>query len=263
MALDIYLPSPFRLSAHDVLDSTNAEAKRAAATDANHLVVWAREQTAGRGRRGRDWVSPPGNLYCSFLMRPEFPPHVAMRVGFVASIALADTVASVLPKSSYVHTKWPNDVLVEDKKIAGILMESALDDAGGLDWAVIGTGVNIASHPDGTPYPATHLHGEGGAAVTDAKLLEIYVLRFLAWYVTWKKLGFGPVRQAWLRRARGLGQPITVRLPNEELSGVFEALDEDGALILATEEGKRRIAAGDVFPTAPFERMDEPTRDTA
>lgn len=259
MVPDLYLPSPFRLCAFDSIDSTNAEARREAAKGENHLVIWAREQTAGRGRRGREWASPPGNLYCSFLLHPDFSPEVAMRVGFVAAIALADTVASVLPRSSFVHTKWPNDVLIEDKKISGILLESATDAAGTLEWLVVGTGVNIESHPDETEYPATSLHAEGAHSINDAKLLEIYCLRYLAWYVTWKKLGFGPVRQAWLRRARGLGEPITVRLANETINGIFETMDEDGALILNTDGVKRRITAGDVFPSRPA----EPSRETA
>ena len=258
MTPDLYLPSPFRLRAFDSIDSTNAEACREAEKGENHIVVWAREQTAGRGRRGRAWDSPRGNLYCSFLLRPEFTPDVAMRVGFVAAIALADTVASILPRSSFVHTKWPNDVLVEDRKISGILMESSLDGAGDLEWLVVGTGVNIESFPENADYAATCLHAEGVDGINEAKLLEIYCLRFLAWYVTWKKLGFGPVRQAWLRRARGLGEPVTVRLPNETIEGTFEAMDEDGALILNVDGAQRRILAGDIFPA----RMPEPRRGT-
>ena len=255
MSDTLYLPSPFQLRYFDSVDSTNRLAAEAAREGQNHLVFWAEEQTAGRGRRGRDWVSPRGNLYCSLLIRPDLPATSAMQAGFVAALSLADTVASVLPRSAEVSVKWPNDVLIEGKKTAGILLEAGQAATGGrVDWLVVGTGVNIKTHPEtGTNWPATSLNHEGGTGISDEKVLEIYCLRFLAWYVTWKKLGFGPVRQAWLRRAYGLGQPVTVRLGAETLEGVFEAMDEEGALILDQMGVKRRITAGDVFPPHPKE----------
>ena len=252
MSDSLYLPSPFRLRYFDSVESTNVIACEAGRAGDNHLVVWAREQTEGRGRRGRAWASPKGNLYCSILIRPDMSATAAMQAGFVAAISLADTVASVLPKSARVEVKWPNDVLIEGKKTAGILLEAGHGAGDAVDWLVVGTGVNIESHPEDTPWPATSLAVEGCKSVSDEKLLEIYCLRFLAWYVTWKKLGFGPVRQAWLRRARGMNEDVTVRLPSETLEGTFEGMDEDGALILNQMGAKKRITAGDVFPPEPF-----------
>ena len=252
MSDTLYLPSPFQLRYFDSVENTNAIACEAGRAGENHLVVWAREQTEGRGRRGRQWTSPEGNLYCSLLIRPEMAASAAMQASFVAAISLADTIASVLPRSALTQVKWPNDVLIEDRKVAGILLEAGHGTGDAIDWLVVGTGVNIESHPEGTPWPATSLHREGCKTVSEEKLLEIYCLRFLAWYVTWKKLGFGPVRQAWLRRARGIGEAVTVRVGSETIEGLFEGMDEDGALILDQMGVKRRITAGDVFPPEPF-----------
>ena len=194
-------------------------------------IVWAREQTAGRGRRGRPWASPPGNLYCSVLLRPRPPRADWGQVSFVAAVALAEAVARAAPGVS-PRLKWPNDVLVAGRKLAGILLE-----ADG-DALVAGIGVNVASHPDG----ATSLAREGATADVAALLTEV-ATALLDWLERWEAAGFAPVRAAWLERAVGLGGAVQVRLADETLSGTFAALDEQGALVL---DGGRRISAGDV-----------------
>jgi len=269
------LPSPFRVVFHDTIDSTMAEARRIAeatqpkwamgpsSTLGEIDVIWAGEQTAGRGRRGRTWVSNPGNLYCSLLLRPELSLEKTMQLGFVAANATCETIAALLPKGSMVNCKWPNDVLIEGRKAAGILLETSSLSEGAAEWVIIGLGVNIAAHPDETEFPATSLSHEGvvydgsGGAIEDifrdvaARFLESFCLRFLAGFVTFRNLGFAPVRQAWLRRAYGLGRPVTVRLEHACLDGTFKELDEDGALVLETGDGKtQRISAGDVFMAA-------------
>lgn len=248
MTDEVRLPSPFRLVSHDSLDSTNEEAKRLAAGGApDCTVVWARRQTAGRGRRGREWHTAEGNLACSILLRPEGHARRALQLSFVAAICMADAVASVLPRSAYVTCKWPNDVLVEGRKVSGILLESEAPALGGIDWLVVGVGLNIASHPEDMDCPATSLLAEGAVDVTPAQMLETFCLRFLAGMVTCKNLGFEPIRRAWLKRAHGLGKEITVRLERETLSGEFARLDEEGALILLHNGAERRITAGDVY----------------
>lgn len=247
----VSLPSPFRLIVLDRVDSTNEEAKRLAAGGAEDgTVVWAKQQTAGKGRRGRDWVSPPGNLYCSLLLRPRYPPAVAMQLGFVAANGLAEAVAAALPPGTFVTCKWPNDVLVEGRKVAGILLESAVSGGNLLDWLVVGFGLNIAHHPSDARFPATSLRTEGAEDVTVSRMLETVCLRFLAGLVTWRSLGFATVRKAWLQRAHGLGEPVTVRLEGETLDGVFLTLDEDGAMVVSIDGEQRRITAADVFPTS-------------
>ena len=255
LAPSLQLPSPYRLVELDCVDSTNAEARRLAQAGAeDSTIVWAKRQTAGRGRRGREWVSDEGNLYFSILLRPSYAAQNVMQLGFVVANAIADAIQVAAPRGTFVHVKWPNDVLVEGKKIAGILMEAGMDmnRPGHLDWLIIGIGININSHPADTDseYPATSLAGQGvvGEGLSLEPMLDTLAKRFLAGLVTWRNLGFGPIRRHWLLRAKGLGGPVKVRLPNETLHGIFAALDEDGALILHLEgRPNRRITAGDVF----------------
>jgi BirA family biotin operon repressor/biotin-[acetyl-CoA-carboxylase] ligase len=243
------LPSFYRLVAHERIDSTNEEAKRLAADGAPQgTLVWAGEQQVGRGRRGRSWTSPPGNLYVSLLLRPACPPAQACQLNFVAAVALAEAVSGLLPAGAAVTLKWPNDVLVEGAKVSGILLEAAAALDRSIDWLVIGVGVNLASHPAETPYPATNLRREGAADVTVAAALRAFAECFLAGYETWRGQGFAPVRARWLASARGFGEPIEVRLERETLQGRFGDLDESGALMLDMPDGGRRqITTGDLF----------------
>jgi len=251
---NLKLPSPYRLVELDCVDSTNREAKRLAESGAkDSTVVWAKRQTAGRGRRGRKWVSKPGNLYFSIILRPPYPMADVAQLSFVAANAVADAIQVAAPRGTFVNVKWPNDVLVEDKKIAGILLEGESDpNQDRFQWLVIGIGVNVATHPavNETEIPATSL-AEQGVVDKDldiSALLDTLVKRFLAGFVTWRNLGFGPIRRHWLLRAKGLGSRVQVRLPNETVYGIFAALDENGALVLHMDKGPNRlITAGDVF----------------
>jgi BirA family transcriptional regulator, biotin operon repressor / biotin---[acetyl-CoA-carboxylase] ligase len=243
------LPAFYRLVPHEQIDSTNEEAKRlAAAGAAAGTLVWAAEQRAGRGRRGRGWASPPGNLYVSLLLRPACPPAQACQLNFVAAVALAEALAALLPAGAAVALKWPNDVLVRGAKVSGILLEASAASDRSIDWLVIGVGVNVAGHPADTPYPATSLQREGAPDATVARVLQAFAQRFLAWYETWRLQGFQPVRRRWLASAQGLGEPIEVRLEREILRGSFSNLDESGALMLDMPDGARRqITTGDLF----------------
>ncbi len=247
------LPSFYRLVAHEQIDSTNEEAKRLAATGAAAgTLIWAGEQLAGRGRRGRRWASPPGNLYVSLLLRPACPPAQACQLNFVAAVALAEAVSALLPTDRPVTLKWPNDVLIRGAKVSGILLEASAALDRSIDWLVIGVGVNVGSHPADTPYPATSLQREGAADATAAAVLQAFAERFQAWYETWRSEGFAPVRARWLASARGLGEPIEVRLERETLQGRFGDLDESGALMLDMGNGARRqITTGDLFFPQP------------
>ncbi len=242
------LPGYFNVIAMDAVDGTNQEAKRLAADGApDGTLVWALEQTAGKGRRGRRWVSEKGNLYFSLLLRPDYSTVEATRLSFVTANSVADALASALPRGTRVACKWPNDILVEGRKAAGLLLESASSTGETPDWVVIGIGVNLASHPADTDFPATSLAAEGAPEVTPEAMRDVICLRFLSWVATWRSLGFAPVRQAWLERAHGLGQPVTANLGGETVEGIFHTLDADGALVLRQNGDERRISAGDVF----------------
>lgn len=238
----------FRLASFAEIDSTNDEAKRRAGEGAAQgTLIWAQAQRAGRGRRGRGFVSPAGNLYMSILLRPDRPAASAAQLGFAAALALGDAILPLLPRPEGLRYKWPNDVLIDGRKVSGILLESQAAGEGRLDWLVVGIGVNVASFPAGVDYPAISL-AAAGARVTVEALLEAVAGSFERWYERWREEGFRPLRQAWLARARGLGEAIRVRLQGEEASGRFAGLDEDGALLLDDGTTRRRIGAGDVFP---------------
>ncbi len=248
--MPVALPEGCTLVALARTGSTNDEAKRLAATGANDgTVVWAREQTAGRGRRGREWASPAGNLYFSVLLRPGKSPVESAQLSLVAAVALSDAIAAILPENADLRCKWPNDVLVNGGKVAGILLESAGAASGRMtDWVVVGCGVNIADHPVNTLYPATDLQVEGAATASVETVLALFLETFFGWRGRWMESGIEPVRAAWIARAAGLGQEITVRLPNREIRGRFVDMDRDGALLLEGPDGVREtISAGDVF----------------
>jgi BirA family biotin operon repressor/biotin-[acetyl-CoA-carboxylase] ligase len=245
------LPAFFTLAAVDRIDSTNEEARRRAGAGAGEgLLVWAGEQTLGRGRQGRRWSSPPGNLYCSLLLRPPVTPAKAAQLSFVAVLAAADAVEAALaharPRPD-LRCKWPNDVLIDGRKCAGILLESSTAADGRLEWVVVGCGINVASHPESPDYPVTSIKAAGGASDL-AGLLRSYAMRFLHWLTLWRDAGFEPLRAAWLARAGAAGHAMRVRLGQTTVEGSFETIDAGGALVLGLEGGRRRvIAAGEVM----------------
>jgi BirA family biotin operon repressor/biotin-[acetyl-CoA-carboxylase] ligase len=245
----VNLPPFFSLICLPSVGSTNDEAKRLAeAGAAEGTLVWGLEQTAGRGRRGRGWHSPPGNLYMSAVLRPGKPATQSALIGFVAAVALADALQDLGLASDRLRLKWPNDVLVDKAKVAGILVETAAIAGETPPWLVLGMGVNLAHAPENTPYPATTLRAVGMPDLTVEGLLEALAGRLAEWYGRWLAEGFAPVRAAWLKRATGLGEPIEVRLDQESLQGRFVALEEDGALSLELPQGeRRRVTVGDVF----------------
>ena len=230
----------FDVRHYDRIGSTNDEAMRLAREGAAHgTIVHADEQTAGRGRLSRRWLSPPGNLYLSIVLRPDVPEARVVEIGFVAALAVADAVNALLPRRLRATLKWPNDVLVSGGKIAGILLERS-DDA-----LVLGIGLNVLHAPTGVSYQVSTIVGCGGLATVDGAR-ERLLSEFANWLGTWEKEGFAPIRTAWLARAHPIGSTIRARLGERFVTGTFAALDDDGALLLNTAEGRTRIVAGDV-----------------
>ncbi|HEY2034141.1 MAG TPA: biotin--[acetyl-CoA-carboxylase] ligase [Rhizomicrobium sp.] len=241
-------PSGYELREFTEIDSTNEEARRLAATG-ERGPVWLRadRQTAGRGRRGRAWESPTGNLAATLLIAPGRPASECAQLSFVTAIAAADTVSGFAP-SSEIKVKWPNDVLANGKKLAGILLESASGSDGALTFLAIGLGMNLAHFPPDTEFPATSLAALGVSVPSASTALAQLAAHFAKWYDIWMTSGFPPIQDAWLARAAGLGTRIRARLTQEETSGVFEGIDGTGALILRESKDRvRTIAAGEVF----------------
>jgi BirA family transcriptional regulator, biotin operon repressor / biotin---[acetyl-CoA-carboxylase] ligase len=249
VAGDLRLPPAYRLVALDSVDSTNEEAKRRARAGAEDgTLVWARAQTHGRGRGGRSWASPPGNLYLSLVLQPDCAPADAAQLSFVAALGAGAALGEVVPPMVEVTYKWPNDILLNRRKAGGILLETESVTRDRLDWLVLGVGINVATHPSEAVHPATSLRNEGADDVTVEMLLEAFARHFLSWVNRWLDDGFEPVRLAWREQARGIGAPVQVRLPNAELAGTFEDIDADGALLLRrADQSLQRVTAGDVF----------------
>jgi BirA family biotin operon repressor/biotin-[acetyl-CoA-carboxylase] ligase len=235
----------FHIQHHERIGSTNDEARQLAASGAPHgTVVHADEQVAGRGRFGRTWYSPPGNLYLSVLLRLDLPPAGSTELSFVSALTVADAVDALLPKQTKATLKWPNDVLVDDGKIAGILVES-------VDGAqIIGIGLNVLEAPRNAPYRTATLVGAGGIATVDGA--RDILLDSLAKHLdAWTEHGFEPIRTAWLARAHKIGTPLRASIGGRTEEGLFAGLDDDGAMLLDTPDGRKRIVAADVSGASP------------
>ncbi|MCV2863720.1 biotin--[acetyl-CoA-carboxylase] ligase [Defluviimonas sp. WL0075] len=233
------------------VDSTNSEAARLAPGLTQPTWIMARRQTAARGRRGRAWVSPEGNFAATLLMRPAGDPAQAALRSFVAALALADALALVVGPGAVISLKWPNDVLLNGGKVAGILLESAGTGAG-VTHLSIGIGVNLVAAPPkeavepGALTPVSVM-GETGARIAPEELLTYLAAAFARWEAQFSTYGFAPIRTAWLARAARLGQHVMARTMAETIEGTFDTLGEDGSLILVTPAGRRAIPAADVF----------------
>jgi len=239
------LQRSWRVVRYGVIDSTNEEARRRAlAGDAGRLWIVADEQTAGRGRRGRSWISPKGNLYASALMTDPCPPAVAAQLGFVAGVALARVARDL--GATDVGLKWPNDLMSRGAKCAGILTEGVAL-GGGRTAYVIGVGVNCAYAPHGLGYPTSRLTRAGGQAVAAAELFATLVERFDEALEAWRAgQAFDRIRAAWLDCALGLGEPIAIQNGAGKREGVFEGIDASGRLLMRSERGIESIEAADL-----------------
>ena len=234
---------------YDSIDSTNEEARRLAETgEFGPLWIVAREQTGGRGRRGRAWISQPGNLFATYLTALPEPAGDCAQLSFAAGLAAAETIGH-FAASSHVTLKWPNDVLLEGCKVAGILLESGNTQAQrNSRWLAVGIGINLAHFPDHTEFPAISLAAVTGSAPDPELALARLGKAWDTWYGAWREGGFAALRDAWLARAAGLGQRIGARLAKSLIEGVFVTLDQDGALVLRGPDGAlSRVTAGDVF----------------
>lgn len=245
----------YGLIAFDAIGSTNAEALVAARAGACEPAWYVTtEQTAGRGRRQRTWVAPRGNLASSILEVSEVSPTVAATLGFAAGLALEQALRTVSLEASVrsgtavdYALKWPNDVLANKQKLAGILLEAEAV-AGGRLAVVVGIGTNIIAAPEGTPYPATSLRALG----VEVSAEDVFSALSDAWaelFAIWDKgRGFAEIRRRWLARAAGLGDTVSIQSGASILTGTFETIDETGCMVIATSDGKRAtIAAGDVY----------------
>lgn len=233
------------------VDSTNAEAQRLAPQVAGPVWILAGEQTAGRGRRARPWASPRGNFYGTLLMQPREGAEVVALRSFAAALALRDAFVAVTGLEAAFRLKWPNDVLLNGGKVAGILLESA-GMGQGVGHLAIGIGVNLIGAPEAAAVepgavPPVSLLAETGVRVTPEAFLDALAPAFQRWEAVLLAEGFAPLRAEWLAHAARLGEVIRARSGKVERVGVFETIDASGALVLREAGGTVAIPAADVF----------------
>jgi BirA family transcriptional regulator, biotin operon repressor / biotin---[acetyl-CoA-carboxylase] ligase len=233
------------------VDSTNAEAARIAAAATGPVWILAGEQTGGRGRRGRAWASPRGNFHATLLMKPTDPPTLVALRSFAAALAVREALVALTGLPASFALKWPNDVLCNGGKIAGILLESAGNGAQ-VSHLAIGIGVNLIAAPDpamlepGALAPVTALV-ETGKRIAPETLLDHLAPAFAAWETRLTTQGFAPLRTEWLSHAARLGETIRARTGTDTREGRFDTIDDSGALILSTPHGRHTIPAAEVF----------------
>jgi BirA family biotin operon repressor/biotin-[acetyl-CoA-carboxylase] ligase len=241
-----------RLIAYDQLPSTNTEALTLARQgERGPLWVTAERQTAGRGRRGRSWISEQGNLFASLLLTDPAPAEHWPELSFVAALAIHDAVVELAPTlKPQLAIKWPNDLLLRGAKFAGVLIEGEGSSETGA--VAVGIGVNCANHPASTDYLATDL-AAAGASVTPAALFAALSAKMLGRLAQWNEgEHFSTIRADWLSRAAGVGETIRVRMADRELVGQFEGIDDSGHLVLELPEGgNQTVTAGDVVALEP------------
>lgn len=230
----------FIIHEFDELESTNLHAMNLAKSKQifeNEIIV-ASQQTGGRGRMDRKWESPKGNLYFSLILQPKVALAKIPQISFIAAVALRKALQKILLNEK-INNKWPNDILINDKKIAGILIEN---DA---SLVVLGVGINILSNPENTIFPATNL-AEFGVEISAQKLLEKFLDEFEVFYKNWLDFGFVGTRNSWLQGAFRLNEEIKINLGGKVLIGNFEDVDLEGSLLLKIEDKIHKISCGDV-----------------
>jgi BirA family biotin operon repressor/biotin-[acetyl-CoA-carboxylase] ligase len=239
----------FTLHHYPVIGSTNDEAKKLMEEGAPEgTVVRADAQTAGRGRQGRRWVSEPGNLYASVLLRPACPVREVPQLSFVAALAVGETIAFYLREPEKLSYKWPNDIMLGDGKVSGILLEASPGASGLADGCVVGVGLNIKSAPGQPAYPAARLQDHVVNKVDDEKLFMEYLQNLNLYYQLWRKKKFSVLRLKWLTRAYRLCETVKAKVGQKEIQGQFIGLGADGSLILRDEDGKAfNLNSAEVF----------------
>ena len=245
----------YHLLSYDEIDSTNAEARRLASAGASHgAVIWAKSQTAGKGRMGRDWVSKQGNLFVTFLLSPNKPLDNLAELSFVASYAVLEMLEPIVDGDNQLQLKWPNDVLLNDKKVAGILLESFETETANGDkktWVSVGVGVNVDSCPsvDDIRFPATCLTSAGVQIISAKIVLSRFIHHFITNYDIWCNQGFLTIKNEWQKHAYKFGKEMQIRHGDDVISGVFESLCDDGAIVLKQKNNETlKLMVGDVLP---------------
>jgi len=235
----------YRIIEYQEIDSTNSEAKRIASSNTPvSSILWAHKQSAGRGRYGRVWDSSVGNLYMSILMPLECSVSCASELSFVMGLATYDVVNSLINQPNHLSLKWPNDIFIDDNKIGGILLESITHK--NQTWIIIGLGLNLQSSPHDIKH--TSSLKEYGINILPKDILALIIDSFKKHHAIWRANSFTHIRKSWLEKAYRLGQEITLGYDTHRVSGVFESIDQSGAIKLRLKSGEvKTMYTGEIF----------------
>ena len=243
------LPPQFELVTLDgtesVIDTALARATEGAGEG---TLVWAREQTRARTRRGNEWVGYEGNLHCALIIEPDYANEEAWQLAYVNVLAVGSAIAEMVSPMTGLRFAWPNRLLINDLLAARLDVAATEPARDPYPALVLGVSVNIATHPP-QPEPEEYnsIHASGAPEITAVDVLEAYASHFLAWSSRWAEEGFAPVLRAWRIRADGLGSDASIRLPDRPVEGRIDDVDERGALLLDVGGGTRRITIGEYF----------------
>ncbi len=241
-------PSLYDLVTVDRTDSARAHAERLAADGADEgTLVWAKAQYEGLGRNRQHWISGYQNLHLALVLRPEQAFDVACQLSLVATVCIAQAIAEQGEPMEELRYRWPNDLLLNRGKVAGVTLSGSLNAEEIPNWMVLSVNVNVFDHPDSLGFLASSMRGEGFESHDRVRLTEQFCRQFLAWGNRWANDGFAPIRKAWLTRGRGAPLSQTVRLGGREISGTFLDMDERGALVLELETRGRETVGLESF----------------
>lgn len=239
----------FKLHLFETIDSTNSEAKRYCFTNlAEYDVICSKMQNAGRGRFGKSWVSPEGNFYCSIIVPKTSIMDKMSQLSFVTALSIEHILESIFTKNNIhkkINLKWPNDVLVGNKKISGILLEN-----GGKnnEYVIIGVGVNLLTSPNLIENKTTSLKSEGVNFLKFEEFLDLFMISFHKFYNIWLESGFFTIRENWMLKAKSIGEIIHVNTGYHKISGKFIDIDLNGAMrLLLDDESIEIINNGEVY----------------
>lgn len=241
------IPRLYDLIALESTDSSRAHAERLARQGAEEgTLVWTKSQREGIGRTGNYWMSGNRNLHCAIILRPEHGLEECCQLSLLATICAAMAISRQAEPLEEFRYRWPNDITLNQGKVAGITLSGKLSGAA-VDWMVLALNVNVYDHPHSKGFDAASMRGEGFQSFDRVQLLEAYTREFLSWINRWSEEGFEPVRKAWLFKGYQEQDPVTIKLRQADVVGVFEELNPNGALRLATRTTAETIELSDFF----------------
>ena len=245
------MPTGVEAHFYDTVTSTNDVAReQALAGHRGPIWIGAAVQTAGRGRLGRTWVSERGNLYASLMIRPDEKPEKMIALPYLTALAVRQALIRAGAPEDQLACKWPNDILFNGRKVAGVLIESSIDATGKVDFLIVGIGTNLNYFPDDAQFPATSFAVETKKSIEPQDYLKHLAASFALQWQAWQEFGFDPIRQDWLRYSWGLGEKRRIRTAHHDIVARLQTLDADGALIIKLDDGSEsRLYAGDIFPS--------------